>query len=205
MSGLPAPLVPAGTDMRHLDMVPFNGQRFFGSQTYADWIRHPQAGLAGMRLWEAAWAEVPAGSLPSDDRRLCLLAGLGRDMRAWSRHKALALSGFILCSDGRLYHPDIAEAVADRAGWRYLRPAVERRLDVSPAEWGALRQEVFCRDAYTCRYCGTEEASLDCDHVVPLSRGGLSVPDNLVAACVPCNRSKGALTPAEWEARRGIL
>lgn len=31
------------------------------------------------------------------------------------------------------------------------------------------------------------------DHVVPLSQGGRSVPDNLVIVCWPCNKSKGGM------------
>lgn len=38
-----------------------------------------------------------------------------------------------------------------------------------------------------------------CDHVVPLSRGGLSVMENLATACGPCNRSKNYRTPGEWK------
>lgn len=37
---------------------------------------------------------------------------------------------------------------------------------------------------------------LEFDHVIPESLGGLSVESNLVLACRPCNRSKGA-KPAE--------
>ena len=33
------------------------------------------------------------------------------------------------------------------------------------------------------------------DHVVPLSRGGRSSWDNVVAACIPCNSKKGNRTP----------
>lgn len=37
------------------------------------------------------------------------------------------------------------------------------------------------------------------DHVIPESAGGLTVPDNLVLACRPCNRSKGTkATAAPW-------
>ena len=36
------------------------------------------------------------------------------------------------------------------------------------------------------------------DHVIPHSKGGPTTPDNLVAACRPCNTSKGARTLSEW-------
>lgn len=75
----------------------------------------------------------------------------------------------------------------------------ERTLDVSADEWAVLRATVFDRDGFTCRYCG-EEASRapQCDHAVPLSRGGKSVLANLVTACKACNSGKKDRTPEEW-------
>lgn len=49
-----------------------------------------------------------------------------------------------------------------------------------------------------CFYCGGSDR-LTIDHVVPLSRGGLHHPENLVAACFPCNRSKSNLLLCEWK------
>ena len=56
----------------------------------------------------------------------------------------------------------------------------------------ALRQAVFERDGYTCQYCGCsgDEVNLEIDHVIPVSRGGVSDIRNLVTACEACNRSK---------------
>lgn len=66
--------------------------------------------------------------------------------------------------------------------------------------WTALRAFVLARDGYACVYCGSPN-DLHCDHVIPRSRGGVDHPDNLVAACSPCNLSKGASTPDEWRGR----
>lgn len=74
----------------------------------------------------------------------------------------------------------------------------ERKLDISQAEWASLRSSIFERDEYTCQYCGKKGGRLECDHVHPFSLGGHSVPENLVTACVSCNRSKGAKTLSEW-------
>lgn len=51
-----------------------------------------------------------------------------------------------------------------------------------------------------CRYCGRSlyNTIYEIDHVIPLSRGGSNLPDNLVVACRPCNRSKQSKTPSEW-------
>jgi hypothetical protein len=57
-----------------------------------------------------------------------------------------------------------------------------------------LRFEIFKRDAFTCRYCGSKspEAILEVDHVIPRVGGGSDDADNLVTACYACNRGKGA-------------
>lgn len=56
-----------------------------------------------------------------------------------------------------------------------------------------LRFTVLRRDNYTCRYCGAKapDVQLEVDHVVPASDGGSSTVDNLVTACLACNRGKG--------------
>ncbi len=59
------------------------------------------------------------------------------------------------------------------------------------------RKAVLARDAYTCQYCGRQAPSLTVDHVIPRSRGGESVWENIVASCGPCNRKKGNHLPRE--------
>jgi 5-methylcytosine-specific restriction endonuclease McrA len=59
------------------------------------------------------------------------------------------------------------------------------------------RKAVLARDAWTCQYCGRQAAGLTVDHVIPRSRGGQSVWENIVASCAPCNRRKGNKTPRE--------
>lgn len=47
-------------------------------------------------------------------------------------------------------------------------------------------------DAGVCYYCGGKfkPIELTMDHLVPLSRGGRSVKNNLVTACKECNSRK---------------
>lgn len=54
------------------------------------------------------------------------------------------------------------------------------------------RFEVFKRDLFCCQYCGRKPPAvlLECDHVVPSSRGGTSDYENLITSCVDCNRGK---------------
>jgi len=116
MSDLPEPLVPPEVDLRGMDWMPLYGQHLFGSVfngacSDAGW-------RAGVTLWWAAWTQQPAASLPSDDAALCRLADLGRDLAAWNALKGEALHGFILCSDGRLYHKFLSKIAIESWGKR---------------------------------------------------------------------------------------
>ncbi len=56
-----------------------------------------------------------------------------------------------------------------------------------------LRFEVFKRDLFTCKYCGSKapDVVLEVDHVVPVASGGKNNTLNLVTSCFDCNRGKG--------------
>jgi 5-methylcytosine-specific restriction endonuclease McrA len=58
------------------------------------------------------------------------------------------------------------------------------------------RRALFARDGWRCQYCGSA-GRLTLDHVVPRSRGGDSVWENVVASCAPCNLRKGDRLPEE--------
>ena len=60
---------------------------------------------------------------------------------------------------------------------------------LTTSEWRELRNIVLNRDGRICKYCGDIATSVD--HVFPKLQGGLTVEANLVAACRPCNSSKG--------------
>ena len=47
-----------------------------------------------------------------------------------------------------------------------------------------------------CIYCGKSSESID--HVLPRSRGGLSITENCVPACLSCNGSKTDNDAFEW-------
>ncbi len=50
------------------------------------------------------------------------------------------------------------------------------------------RRAIFVRDAFRCQYCAA--AAENIDHVIPKSRGGEHIWENVVAACQPCNAKK---------------
>lgn len=96
-----------------------------------------------------------------------------------------------------LFKQALRDALAGKATpfSKHLRPGNDRP---SAEVWIKLRRKVFERDDFTCAYCAKRGVRLECDHVIPVSRGGSNELSNLVAACRPCNRRKRAKTPAEW-------
>src|ERR671926_288863 len=60
-----------------------------------------------------------------------------------------------------------------------------------------IRRALFARDGWRCAYCGSSGGRLTLDHVVPRSRGGDSVWENVVTSCAPCNLRKGNRLPEE--------
>jgi 5-methylcytosine-specific restriction endonuclease McrA len=75
-----------------------------------------------------------------------------------------------------------------RLAYMIKRPRPQRKL---------TRLEVFNRDQYTCQYCGKQTHQLTLDHVIPRYRGGEHIWENVVSACIPCNRRKAGKTPNE--------
>jgi len=57
-----------------------------------------------------------------------------------------------------------------------------------------LRWQVFSRDNFICYYCGRKppEVALEVDHRISVADGGSNDIENLITACVDCNRGKGA-------------
>ena len=98
----------------------------------------------------------------------------GGTCRATGRQSAIAL------------HPIVASK-------GHARPSM---IDPSPALTNAA---LFSRDRYLCLYCGDHfhRGELTRDHVVPISRGGLDVWENVVSACLACNVRKGGRNPAQ--------
>lgn len=61
------------------------------------------------------------------------------------------------------------------------------------------RRAIYKRDRFTCQYCGAQPGmeELSIDHVIPKSRGGISLWTNCVLACTACNARKANRMPAE--------
>lgn len=118
---LPDPLVPPHVDLRDLDGFMLNTERLLASELIAigsgDEIR------AALILWARSWKQLPAASLPDDDR---VLAGFAMVSPAkWKRIRSGALHGFTPCSDGRLYHRVLAKEAL--SAWERKRVYTEKR------------------------------------------------------------------------------
>lgn len=107
----PAPLGPAEVDLRGMPFMPLDVVRLLDSDLFA--LSTGEEFKAAAALWFKSWQQVPAASLPSDDRILAYLSGAGAK---WPKVKAMALRGWLLCADGRYYHPVIAEKA--REAWK---------------------------------------------------------------------------------------
>lgn len=120
---LPDPLVPADVDLRAYDWFPLKHKQLRRSTW---WLRaSDRAKAISVELWCASYEEVPAGSLPDDDMALSDAVGFGRrDLSQWLAVKDEVMSAWTLCSDGRWYHPTMAD-VANEA-WQVRADKRER-------------------------------------------------------------------------------
>lgn len=73
---------------------------------------------------------------------------------------------------------------------RGTRASTPGRSARSPSP--SLRWQVLRRDESTCQLCGAKapQVPVEVDHVVPWSKGGPTVVENLRVLCFACNRGK---------------
>lgn len=121
------PLTPAGCDLRSQDWFALEHKRLRRSSF---WMTASDAARAiSVDLWCEAYEQVPAGSIPSDERELALLAGFGkRGVEDWRAISEEVLAPWVLCDDGRYYHPVLCE-VALKAWTLKLKDRVRKNTD----------------------------------------------------------------------------
>ena len=168
-----------------------------------------------LRLYSEARTDAKLESLPDDEfrvwhRLLCFandqpkrgtIAGFTPRLLAVEVARGdVALLERTLASLSDLRIIDTSEDGHHFTHWESRQYASDVLRENRPAlsQWRLLREAVFLRDDYTCHYCGARGGRLECDHVIPVSRGGSNDLSNLVTACKPCNQSKRAKTPEEW-------
>lgn len=150
-----------------------------------------------------------AGSSKVRVGKRTIAADLGQGTRATRSNfqhitellKALEAKGCISIGDttrdGTLYTvrlPSEVPAVKERVA--------ARQVTAQPLNYyrdPTLRNRLFERDKWTCRYCGepVSAENVTLDHLVPISQGGADSPENLVTCCLICNAIKSGKTYEE--------
>lgn len=72
----------------------------------------------------------------------------------------------------------------------------DHAIDPAPA---LTNTALFARDRHICLYCGNNfgRYELTRDHVLPVSKKGQDIWENVVSACLSCNLRKGSRTPQQ--------
>lgn len=90
--------------------------------------------------------------------------------------------------------------MANRADIRIPEVIVLKKYDKFPErEVKLTRRNIMVRDKFTCQYYGKVITAKDAtiDHVIPQSRGGKTIWDNVVLSSKEANRKKADRTPQE--------
>lgn len=112
----PPPPVPADADLTDFAFMPLYIERLRKSKAWLACKRRPELAYYLLNLWMRAWHEVPAASIEDDEEVLADAAGA--DAKTWAKIRADVMRGWYKASDGRLYHPVVAELAADAWGSR---------------------------------------------------------------------------------------
>jgi hypothetical protein len=107
--------LPIEVDLRGYEYMHLYGDRLLSSETWLE--GEPEEKVAMINIWWRAFAkEIPAASLPENDKLLTNYAGFGMALSAWKKARPAVLRGFVPCSDGRLWHPFLAKIAL--TAWR---------------------------------------------------------------------------------------
>lgn len=90
-------------------------------------------------------------------------------------------------------------ATGDKHEWA-LRMSFLKKLKSGEIVWSTAVSEwlLEMEKPHVCIYCGARGA-LTTEHILPRSRGGEDVPENVVRVCQKCNSEKGAKGLYEWK------
>ena len=166
------PLTAPDCDLQDFPFMPLQVARLRDSDLAA--TEHPEACWYAVLLWAASWHQVPAASLPDDELVLTRLCGLGRDVKTFRKHRAGALRGFVICTDGRLYHPVVAEQA--NAAWKEKLAYRDRKE----------KRAVIASNAAKARWQSMPDADADASPMHDAS--------NADASCMPDAMLKGTGT-----------
>lgn len=114
----PAPLVPGEVDLTDFDFMPFDVRRLIQSEFWIEAMAtDTRVAAASVNLWAVAWHQIPAASLPNSDATLARYAMV--DYATWLDIRDAVLAPWVFASDGRWYHPVVAEKALE--SWSKMR------------------------------------------------------------------------------------
>jgi hypothetical protein len=115
---------------------------------------------AAFRLWTAGWIANPAASLRAEDRYIAKVAGYDLSnqncLQYWLQYRDLIKHGWILCSDGRMYHFDLAEIALEQAEKLGKR---QKSIAKARASLGKKRKKVLTQRTEQISAQKTEQTS----------------------------------------------
>lgn len=123
MQNKPDPLVPADVDLTDFKFMPLEVARLLQSEW---WIvacaEDPRRAVAAINLWAWSWHQRPAASVPDNDVVLAKMADV--PLAIWREIRDAVMEPWVLCADGRWYHPVVAEKAL--AAWQTKLGYAER-------------------------------------------------------------------------------
>lgn len=90
-----------------------------------------------------------------------------------------------------------APPVHRSAGWKpkatWVKAPDSDRRKLTGRPWRRIRDRVMDRDKWLCQQClevGVITAATECDHIIPVAKGGSDAENNLQALCHRCHTMK---------------
>lgn len=168
-------------------------------------IPSPEKPLSEKRQWE----------LDHPDMRRCTKCGIVRpatlEYFGPTKKNSVGLNSYCRDCERKYLRSRYHLTRSRTAAWQKANPekrrtAVNRRrarlLQAKGSHTAADIRAQYNSQRGKCWWCGEKVGKkYDVDHRIPLSRGGSNAAENLVIACVRCNRSKNARMPWEWSDR----
>ena len=115
----------------------------------------------------------------------------------YARESVIWTLGDIICTvRGGINRASGAQSITELHSMIAVDALAYKRMQHTPH---LTNRSLFKRDQNLCLYCGKEYSDrlLTRDHVIPVSRGGKDIWNNVVSACRACNQKKGNRLPEE--------
>ena len=137
---------------------------------------------------------IVAAARPHDRLRTLVLNADGRVMATWPPNIVPVRKAIQKIINDRVVAVETWEQLFRSPELTIEAPKVVMCRHYAPV-YGApkfCRRSVFLRDHFCCQYCGEpfETSELTFDHYVPRARGGRTVWENILTACIRCNTAK---------------